>query len=110
MGYDFERVDLPWLDYQPPPSQTARARINRTGSTAPKADTLFPLKLDRVVRFQVPKAKKGKADELLLLENTTVDTTKFLKFDVFVNDEDDNALELDKAAYVDQVEADGCVR
>lgn len=67
MGYDFERVDPPWLDYRPPP-QTARARINRTGSTAPKADTLFPLKLDRVVRFQVPKAKKGKADELLLLE------------------------------------------
>ncbi|GFP78719.1 polyphenol oxidase i chloroplastic [Phtheirospermum japonicum] len=98
MGYDFERVDLPWLDYRPP-AQTARARIARTSSTAPKAETLFPLTLDRVVRFQVDKAKKGKADELLVLENITVDTTKFLKFDVFVNDEDDNALELDKAAY-----------
>ncbi|PIN03650.1 Catechol oxidase [Handroanthus impetiginosus] len=98
MGYDFERVDLPWLDYRPPP-QTAKARITRTASTAPRADTLFPLTLDRVARFQVPKAKKGNADELLVLENITVDTTKFLKFDVFVNDEDDNALELDKAAY-----------
>ncbi|KAL3631509.1 hypothetical protein CASFOL_024493 [Castilleja foliolosa] len=98
MGYDYERVDLPWLDYRPPP-QTARAKITRTSSTAPNAKTLFPLKLDGVVRFQVYKAKKGKADELLVLENITVDTTKFLKFDVFVNDEDDNALELDKAAY-----------
>ncbi|KAK4387196.1 (+)-larreatricin hydroxylase, chloroplastic [Sesamum angolense] len=98
MGYDFERVDLPWLDYRPPP-QTLKAKIIRTGTTAPKAETLFPLKLEKVVRFQVSKAKKGKADELLVLENITVDTTKYLKFDVFVNDEDDNALELDKAAY-----------
>ncbi|KAG8364794.1 hypothetical protein BUALT_Bualt18G0035800 [Buddleja alternifolia] len=98
MGYDFERVDLPWLDYRPPP-QTARARITRTSSTAPMAAALFPLNLDGIVRFQVPKAKKGKADELLVLENITVDTTKFLKFDVFVNDEDDNVMELDKAAY-----------
>ncbi|KAL3821319.1 hypothetical protein ACJIZ3_007224 [Penstemon smallii] len=91
MGYDYERIDLPWLDY--------RARIIRTSSTAPLASTLFPLKLEGVVRFQVPKTKKGKADELLVLENITVDATKFLKFDVFVNDEDDNASELDKAAY-----------
>ncbi|KAK4484614.1 hypothetical protein RD792_007203 [Penstemon davidsonii] len=98
MGYDYERIDLPWLDYRPPP-QTAKARIIRTASTAPLASTLFPLKLEGVVRFQVPKTKKGKADELLVLENITVDATKFLKFDVFVNDEDDNASELDKAAY-----------
>ncbi|XP_011082857.1 polyphenol oxidase I, chloroplastic-like [Sesamum indicum] len=99
MGYDFERIDLPWLDYRPP-RQTAKAKVLRTSSTAPKASTLFPLNLDKVVRFQVDKTKKGKADELLVLENITVDTTKFLKFDVFVNDEDDNATELDKAAYL----------
>ncbi|KAL7143551.1 hypothetical protein ABFS83_08G198900 [Erythranthe nasuta] len=99
MGYEYERVDLPWLDYRPPP-QAAAARITRTSaSAAPKAETLFPLKLDRVVRFEVQKSKKGKADELLVLKNITVDTTKFLKFDVFVNDEDDGATELDKAAY-----------
>ncbi|KAH6836394.1 hypothetical protein C2S53_012710 [Perilla frutescens var. hirtella] len=98
MGYDYDRIHLPWLDYRPPP-QTALARVRRTNVSAPKAETLFPLKLERVVRFEVEKTKKGKADELLVLENITVDTTKFLKFDVFVNDEDDNAMELDKAAY-----------
>ncbi|XP_057796072.1 polyphenol oxidase I, chloroplastic-like [Salvia miltiorrhiza] len=98
MGYDLQRIDLPWLDYRPP-IQTALARIKKTSSSAPKAATLFPLKLNKVVRFEVQKTKKGKADELLVLEDITVDTTKFLKFDVFVNDEDDNPLELDKAAY-----------
>ncbi|XP_057796071.1 polyphenol oxidase I, chloroplastic-like [Salvia miltiorrhiza] len=98
MGYKFERIDLPWLDYRPPP-QTARARVNKMSAGTASAETVFPLTLDRVVRVEVPKAKRGKADEVLLIENITVDTTKFLKFDVFVNDEDDNLGELDKAAY-----------
>lgn len=99
MGYEYERIDLPWLDYRPPP-QSAGAKIRRIGrSTAPRADTLFPLALDRVVRFQVDKTKKGKADELLVLENIIVDNSKYLKFDVFVNDEHDNPGDLNKAAY-----------
>lgn len=99
MGYAYERIDLPWLDYRPP-RQTAKARINRVqGAKAPKAKTLFPLKLEKVVRFEVDKPTKGKANESLVLENITVDTSKFLKFDVFVNDEDDAPAELDKAAY-----------
>ncbi|KAK6154219.1 hypothetical protein DH2020_008467 [Rehmannia glutinosa] len=98
MGYDFERIDLPWLDYRPP-AQTAKAKVTRTGTSASKAETVFPLKLDRIVRVLIPKTKKGKADELLVIEDIMVDTTKFLKFDVFVNDEDDNVGELDKAAY-----------
>ncbi|KAL0306660.1 UNVERIFIED_CONTAM: Polyphenol oxidase II, chloroplastic [Sesamum radiatum] len=99
MGYDYERIDLPWLDYRPPP-QTVAARVTRAGKSAAKAETVFPLTLDKIVRVLVPKTKKGKADELLVLENINVDTTKFLKFDVFINDEDDNIAELDKAAYV----------
>ncbi|KAG8386535.1 hypothetical protein BUALT_Bualt03G0158500 [Buddleja alternifolia] len=99
MGYEFERIDLLWLDYRPPP-QTSRARVTRVGKSAatmPKIE--FPITLDKIVRVLVPKTKKGKADELLVFENITVDTTKFLKFDVFVNDEDDNVFELDKASF-----------
>lgn len=99
MGYEYERIDLPWLDYRPP-SQTARAKVIRTATTAEKAEAVFPLKLEQIVRVLVPKTKKGKADEVLVLENITVDTSKFLKFDVFINDEDDNVQELDKASYV----------
>ncbi|KAL0406619.1 UNVERIFIED_CONTAM: Polyphenol oxidase I, chloroplastic [Sesamum latifolium] len=98
MGYDFERIDLPWLDYRPPP-QTAAAKVRRTRKSAEDAETVFPLKLDKIVRVLVPKTRKGVADEVLVIEDITVDTTKFLKFDVFVNDEDDNVEELDKAAY-----------
>ncbi|PIN07545.1 Catechol oxidase [Handroanthus impetiginosus] len=97
MGYDFERINLPWLDYKPPPQMVA-ATVKRIGSTISVADrNVFPLTLDKIVRPQVPKAKKGKADELLVIENITVDTTNFLKLDIFVNDEDHNVAELDKA-------------
>ncbi|KAL3848651.1 hypothetical protein ACJIZ3_010533 [Penstemon smallii] len=99
MGYDFERIDLPWLDYRPP-SQTAGAKIRRTNAISKLAATIFPLKLDQIVRVVVKKTKKGKADEVLVLEDMEVDTSKLLKFDVFVNDEDDNSFELDKAAYL----------
>ncbi|KAK4487178.1 hypothetical protein RD792_006497 [Penstemon davidsonii] len=99
MGYDFQRIDLPWLDYRPP-SQTAGARIRRANTISKLAATIFPLKLDQIVRVVVQKTKKGKADEVLVLEDMEVDTSKLLKFDVFVNDEDDNSFELDKAAYL----------
>ncbi|KAL7129319.1 hypothetical protein ABFS83_13G058700 [Erythranthe nasuta] len=98
MGFDYERIDLPWIHYRPPP-QAARTNTNNVVD-APNAKTLFPLKLDGVVRFQVDKTKKGKADEILVLENITVDASKLIKFDVFVNDEDDNPSELDKASYL----------
>ncbi|KAL8031893.1 hypothetical protein ABFX02_13G059000 [Erythranthe guttata] len=99
MGFEYERVDLPWLDYRPP-AQAASAKVTRAGKTTAKvADTVFPIVLDKIVRVLLPKTKKGKADELLVIENIVVDTSKFLKFDVFVNDEDDNVAEIDKASY-----------
>ncbi|KAL0443692.1 UNVERIFIED_CONTAM: Polyphenol oxidase II, chloroplastic [Sesamum latifolium] len=66
---------------------------------AQKAEGLFPLTLKKITRVLVPKSAKGKADEVLVLENIETDATQYVKFDVFVNDEDDNAKELDKAEY-----------
>ncbi|KAL0320516.1 UNVERIFIED_CONTAM: Polyphenol oxidase I, chloroplastic [Sesamum radiatum] len=45
------------------------------------------------------KKDKEKEEELLVIEGIEVDTAKFVKFDVFVNDEDDKPDELDKAEY-----------
>ncbi|KAL0443694.1 UNVERIFIED_CONTAM: Polyphenol oxidase I, chloroplastic [Sesamum latifolium] len=98
MGYDFERVDIPWLNYKPP-RKAAKSKIQPISKGAQKPEDLFPLNLKKITRVLVPKSAKGKADEVLVLENIETDSTKFIKFDVFVNDEDDNAEELDKAEY-----------
>ncbi|KAL8510638.1 hypothetical protein ACS0TY_017453 [Phlomoides rotata] len=102
MGYVYQDMDLPWLNKRP------KARVQKSKiASAPGAttETVFPVKLDKVVKVLVnrPKksrSKKEKEEELLVIEGIEVDTGKFAKFDVFVNDEDDKPDELDKAEYV----------
>lgn len=97
MGYDYERVDIPWLNYRPS-KKAAKAKIKNI-SNAKKAKDIFPLNLKEVTRVLVPKSSVGAADEVLVLENIVTDSTKFIKFDVYVNDEDDDKKELDRAEY-----------
>ncbi|KAL7087388.1 hypothetical protein ACP275_13G065900 [Erythranthe tilingii] len=98
MGYEFEKVDTPWLNYKPT-KKAAKAKIQKIAADAKTVDALFPLNLKKITRVLVNKSAKGKADEVLVLENIETDSTKFIKFDVFVNDEDDGSVELDKAEY-----------
>ncbi|CAI9784326.1 unnamed protein product [Fraxinus pennsylvanica] len=104
MGYEFQKVDTPWLKSRP----VARAKKSKIASTtaAPSVDSIFPVKLDKVVKVLVPRPKKSRSkkdkeneEELLVIEGIEVDTAIFVKFDVFVNDEDDDPNTLDKAEY-----------
>ncbi|CAI9784324.1 unnamed protein product [Fraxinus pennsylvanica] len=97
LGYDYDRVDLPWLNYRPP-KKAVRAKVSNI-SNAKTAASLLPINLKKTVRVIVPKSAKGKADEQLVLQDIQTDTTKVIKFDVFINDEDDNIEELDRAEY-----------
>ncbi|CAA2987527.1 polyphenol oxidase I, chloroplastic-like [Olea europaea subsp. europaea] len=98
------RVDTPWLKSRP----VARAKKSKIASTtaAPSVDSIFPVKLDKVVKVLVPRPQKSRSrkdkeneEELLVIEGIEVDTAIFVKFDVFVNDEDDDPNILDKAEY-----------
>ncbi|XP_073284087.1 polyphenol oxidase I, chloroplastic-like [Primulina huaijiensis] len=104
MGYVYQEVDLPWLQNRPTP-RVKKSKVAAT-SGAPAAETVFPVKLDKVVKVLVTRPKKSrskndkeKEEELLVIEGIEVDTAKFVRFDVFVNDEEDKADELDKAEY-----------
>ncbi|KAG6398104.1 hypothetical protein SASPL_139556 [Salvia splendens] len=95
MGFSYQKVDLPWLDKRP----KARVRRSRIASKAVGVSNVFPVKLDKVVRVLVerPKRKKGE-EELLVIEGIEVDTSKFVRFEVFVNDEDDEPGEVKERA------------
>ncbi|KAG8364792.1 hypothetical protein BUALT_Bualt18G0035600 [Buddleja alternifolia] len=104
MGYIYQDVDLPWLKNRP----TARVKKSKVAASsgAQPAETVFPVKLDKVVKVLVNRPKKSrskkdkeKEEELLVIEGIEVDTATFVKFDVFVNDEDDKPDEFDKAEY-----------
>ncbi|KAI3450392.1 hypothetical protein Pfo_007057 [Paulownia fortunei] len=104
LGYGYWTTEMPWMGHKLPPvnRNPAQLRILRTKTYDAdlRTDNVFPLKLIRVVKLLVPKARKGKANEELVIRQITVDTTKFVKFDVFVNDEDNDVSNLNKASYL----------
>ncbi|KAL6951927.1 catechol oxidase [Sarracenia purpurea var. burkii] len=56
---------------------------------------VFPTKLDKVVKVVVPRPKKSRSkkaeeeEEILMIEGIEVERDVFVKFDVFVNNEEE---------------------
>ncbi|XP_057777200.1 polyphenol oxidase I, chloroplastic-like [Salvia miltiorrhiza] len=98
MGYDYEKVEMPWMYYRPP-RRSARVRIQDISKGAENPEKVFPLSLNRIVRVLISKRSPGKVDEVLVLEDIHTDPTEFVKFDIYVNDEDDEPKDVDKAEY-----------
>ncbi|KAH6782515.1 hypothetical protein C2S51_007808 [Perilla frutescens var. frutescens] len=99
MGYDYQYSDItPWLNYIAP-LKTKKATLENLSKRADEKVT-FPLTLDETRRILVQKPAKGKADEVLVLENVDIDPTKLIKFNIFINEEDDDdPTNLDRAEY-----------
>ncbi|KAK4386792.1 Polyphenol oxidase II, chloroplastic [Sesamum angolense] len=107
MGYNFQTlgINIPWVGCRP----RARVTGTRAGRTVegPKLEAVeFPLKLDKVVKVLVPRPKKSrseeekdKEEEVLLISDIEVDTEKFVKFDVFVDEEENDYAKLAKTEY-----------
>ncbi|KAL0310830.1 UNVERIFIED_CONTAM: Polyphenol oxidase, chloroplastic [Sesamum angustifolium] len=98
-------INIPWVGC-PPRARVTGTRAGRTVE-APKLEAVeFPLKLDKVVKVLVPRPKKSrskeekdKEEEVLLISDIEVDTEKFVKFDVFVDEEENDYAKLAKAEY-----------
>ncbi|GJX25123.1 polyphenol oxidase I, chloroplastic-like protein [Tanacetum coccineum] len=110
LGYDYQRVDVPWLKSKPAPrvprSDVTKKVIEKVKKTN---DVTFLVKLDKIVKVLVPRPKKSRSkkekeekEELLIVQGITYDSEKYVKFDVYVNDEDD-----DEETTPDQIEFAG---
>ncbi|GMN50854.1 hypothetical protein TIFTF001_020010 [Ficus carica] len=111
LGYVYQDVDVPWLNSRPTP----RRAVNRvTGFLerigVARADEFprvsFPLTLDKPVKTLVsrPKKKRSKKekdeeDEVLVIQGIEFDSNVPIKFDVFINDEDDAPTGPDKSEF-----------
>ncbi|GFP98861.1 polyphenol oxidase ii chloroplastic, partial [Phtheirospermum japonicum] len=103
MGYTFQKVDLPWLRYREERVRDKKSKPKLKNKAAAvrsfvaSDNPAFPVKLDKVSRS---KKDKEKEEELLVIEGIEVDTAKFVRFEVYINDEDDKPDEVeDKAEY-----------
>lgn len=95
LGYVYQDVDIPWLGYRPKPKQP-RGK-NKSGiANAAELPVEYPKLLDNVVKVVVPRPKKSRSkaekedeEEILVVDGIEFDGNVYVKFDVFINDEDE---------------------
>ncbi|XP_022720501.1 LOW QUALITY PROTEIN: polyphenol oxidase, chloroplastic-like [Durio zibethinus] len=113
LGYGYQKVDIPWLNTKPTPRRLA-SKVARALGVAHAAETKkkvlsnvqFPLVLNDVVSLEVARPKKSRSkkekeeeEEVLVIENIEFDRDQFVKFDVYVNDEDDTVIGPDNTEF-----------
>ncbi|KAH7839089.1 hypothetical protein Vadar_034748 [Vaccinium darrowii] len=105
LGYVYQDLNIPWLKNRPTAlvSKVSR-KIKKAGvamaADIPAAAQVFPAKLDKVVRAMVARPKKSRTtkekddeEEILVIEGIELeDRESFVKFDVFINDEDETVI------------------
>ncbi|TXG47345.1 hypothetical protein EZV62_026639 [Acer yangbiense] len=100
LGYVYQDVDVPWLKTKPTPRKLLGKKIDKLfhHHVAHAAETplLFPLVLDKVVSGLVRRPKKSRSkkekeeeEEVLVIDNIEFERDAAVKFDVYVNDEDE---------------------
>ncbi|KAI5448071.1 hypothetical protein KIW84_015485 [Lathyrus oleraceus] len=117
IGYVYQDVDIPWLKAKPKPRRTkvqkkvdvAQGNFFGNGealvaeindkSTNSRSYVKFPLVLDNVVSAIVKRPKQSRSkkekeeeEEVLLIDGIEFDKNIAIKFDVFINDEDDKVI------------------
>ncbi|KAI9120335.1 hypothetical protein K1719_007368 [Acacia pycnantha] len=118
LGYVYQDVDIPWLKSKPTPSRKSSkprklalvpqlfgvgaAQAAETSSKTVK----FPVVLESTVSTVVKRPKKGRStkekeekEEVLVIEGIEFERNDAVKFDVFVNDEDDKVVRPDNTEF-----------
>ncbi|KAJ6728170.1 POLYPHENOL OXIDASE CHLOROPLASTIC-LIKE [Salix koriyanagi] len=93
LRYTYQNVEIPWLKSRPVPRRLGK-KVAET-KTAITPITAFPLVLDKTIVTAVSRPKKSRSkkekeeeDEVLVIEGIEYDRGQFVKFDVFINDDD----------------------
>ncbi|KAK1353902.1 Polyphenol oxidase [Heracleum sosnowskyi] len=109
MGYTYEDVEIPWLKFKPARKAKNPKRGSKPGeaiaaempnSSTPQvfrdASEVFPKVLDRLLKVTVPRPKKLRSkeekedeEEILVIEGIEYDGDEYIKFDVFLNAENE---------------------
>ncbi|KAL5576783.1 hypothetical protein UlMin_018482 [Ulmus minor] len=110
LGYVYEDVDIPWLKSKPTPRNTTQARKVARSSfgvalaaeakqTSP-GEVKFPIRLEKVISTTVARPRKSRSrkekeeeEEVLVIDGIEFDRSVGVKFDVYVNDEDESGPE-----------------
>ncbi|KAM3709941.1 hypothetical protein ACJW31_02G212900 [Castanea mollissima] len=114
LGYVYQDVDIPWLQSKPTPRKSKLKRVAKffhlghkdVALAAETSAIKFPIVLDSVISTVVPRPKKSRSkkekddeEEVLVIEGIEFDRDAAVKFDVYINDEDDSPSGPDKTEF-----------
>ncbi|KAJ7946950.1 Polyphenol oxidase [Quillaja saponaria] len=86
LGYDYEKVDIPWLAAKPTPRKIELKLMNKTMKFPKVLSTKFSSVVKRPGKSR-SKKEKEEEEEILIVEMIELEMTdEFVKFDVYVND------------------------
>ncbi|KAK7327922.1 hypothetical protein VNO77_22015 [Canavalia gladiata] len=109
LRYVYQDVDIPWLNSKPTPRKSRTQKFGVAAAHAAETsrnNAKFPLVLDSVVSTMVKRPKKSRSkkekeeeEEVLVIEGIEFDRNVAVKFDVFINDEDDKLIRPDNTEF-----------
>ena len=92
LGYDYQEVPIPWLNTKPKPFLS---KIDKVAFKSP--EVVLPKALDTKISVVVQRPKKSRSrkekdeeEEVLRIEGIEYENNKFVKFDVYLNDDTDS--------------------
>lgn len=102
LGYNYQNIDLPWINARPTSRSSSRVRSVTSSPQAANAmestskAVRFPRPLNKSIRTNVARPKKSRSkrekdgvEEVLVIEVDVKRHEEYVKFDVYINDEDD---------------------
>nr|GMD75502.1 polyphenol oxidase E, chloroplastic-like [Ipomoea batatas] len=103
LGYTFQDMPTPWKSFKLTRKRTKL--LIKSAKATPSTETVLPATLTKILTFSVARPVRTEADkedmEELLNLGLEYDDTKYIRFDVFLNEDEDVILfELDRAEFV----------
>ncbi|KAK7246542.1 hypothetical protein RIF29_41411 [Crotalaria pallida] len=102
LRYVNQEVDIPWKNKPTP----RRSRVQKAATLETSSSVKFPLVLESVVRANVKRPNKSRSkeekeekEEVLVIDGIEFDKNKAVKFDVFINDEEDTQIRPDNTEF-----------
>ncbi|KAI4299348.1 hypothetical protein L6164_032816 [Bauhinia variegata] len=93
LGYQYQDVEIPWLQSRPTPLRKkptkGAARKAPLVTLSQTLDSKIAVELKREKNSR-SKAEKEDQVEILVIEGVEFESTEYVKFDVYVNDEDES--------------------
>ncbi|KAL5058439.1 hypothetical protein RYX36_030043 [Vicia faba] len=112
LGYVYQDQDLdrPWLNFQPTSTRMSKAQREAKRAKvflSSKERNHFPIVLDSIKSVIVKRPRKLRSklekeneEEVLVIEGIEFRSDKYIKFDVHVNDDEDELSEYDQTEFV----------